>query len=406
VISRWIRRWQLVLCVSVLSAFISRSSGQGSEAIGGPRQPLPVRCLAFSPDGTALAVAHGDIGTTGELSVWDVAKRGLRFVHHEPVAVPSVAFSPRDNEVAIGTLTKSAKLLDSNTGKVLREFAGHDDHARSVAFTPDGKQLATGSYDRSIRLWDLSSGEIKLTLSGHQKALRVIAISPDGNWLASAGGEDQTVRLWNLQIPSNQPQVFSVNSFAPQAAFSPDGRQLAIAGWGGDVLLIDTSSGKEDMRYTNLGGVDWVAFSPDGKWLAAACMSGGTMIFPLQIQGDEDREREVKGLVDQFQSKDYATREAATRRLEELIQVALPQIRAGLDSPVAEVRVRCRRLLQRMQNAEFAIKLAAGTATSACLAFSPDGKLLASGDWAGKVTLWNVADWKVTGTLGENDNAR
>ena len=60
---------------------------------------------------------------------------------------------------------------------------------------------------------------------------------------------------------------------------------------------------------------------------------------------------------------------------------------------------RCRHLIQRIQNSEFAVKLAGHESQPTWVAFSPDGQLLASGDSRGIVKLWNVAQAKEVATL-------
>jgi WD40 repeat protein len=67
----------------------------------------------------------------------------------------------------------------------------------SVAFSPKGNVLASGSVDRTIHLWGVASGALMRTLRGHTDAITAVAFSPDGKFLAS-GSLDMTIRLWYI----------------------------------------------------------------------------------------------------------------------------------------------------------------------------------------------------------------
>jgi WD40 repeat protein len=89
------------------------------------------------------------------------------------------------------------RVWDMTTGKErLRLPPDPERHERfELAWSPDGKVLAVG--DRKIQLWEAASGKLRREFSGHEGDIRCLAFSPDGRLLAS-GSTDTTVLVWDV----------------------------------------------------------------------------------------------------------------------------------------------------------------------------------------------------------------
>jgi dipeptidyl aminopeptidase/acylaminoacyl peptidase len=236
---RWRIAWISSVVLLVLALVVVGSMGLGLWKAKGPTAVAalrgngsPVRCVAFSPDGKTLAA-----GCFQEIKLWDVPSRTLKAtLKGHTVEVHSVAFSPDGKTLASGSGSSEkvgvVKLWDVDAGMEQANLTGHTESVAAVAFSPDGKTLVSAGYDKTIKLWNVQTREEKATFRGHKKPVHSVAFSPDGRILAAGGGR---------------------------------------VGEPGEIKLWDLNTDKEQ---ANLTGhtlyVKFVAFSPDGKTLASA----------------------------------------------------------------------------------------------------------------------------------------
>jgi WD40 repeat protein/serine/threonine protein kinase len=231
-----------------------------------------VRSIAVSPDGHILVSGSRD----KTLRLWNLDTHqaiGQPLEGHTDV-VNSVAFSPDGKLIASASSDHTIRLWDAQTGKPIGEpLTGHTEAVWSVAFSPDGKLMASGSADQMIRLWDVKTGKaIGEPITGHSDTVYTVAFSPDGKLLASGSG-DQTVRLWDVltQKAVGEPLTGHTN-WVLTLAFRPDGAQLASSGADKTIFFWDTQTGKS-VNQIETGHTDWIrsiAFSADGAKLASA----------------------------------------------------------------------------------------------------------------------------------------
>jgi WD40 repeat protein/serine/threonine protein kinase len=185
--------------------------------------------------------------------------------------VSSVAFDARGKRVASGSVDRTVRVWEAETGKELCILRGHTDCVETVAFSPDGQRLASASRDKTLKVWDLAKGEVVYTLD-HPGEVAGVAYSPDGRRLAS-GGWDKRVRIWDARSGKLERTLAEHPSRVFCVAFSPDGRRLASGS--SDVRIWDTTTGELLGACTGnsvepLIWVGGVAFHPDGTRLASA----------------------------------------------------------------------------------------------------------------------------------------
>jgi WD40 repeat protein len=151
---------------------------------------------------------------------------------------------------------------------------GHTGQVRGVAISPDGKRLASGGEDRVVRIWGLSTGRRLRVLAGHREPIHSVAFSPDNRTLASAG-VDGTVRLWDAVTGKELHTLPATEWFIFHVAFSPDGKTVAAGMQRGAVNLWEVRTGRLLRAFSAGAGNCWtVAFSPDGRTLASGHQDG------------------------------------------------------------------------------------------------------------------------------------
>jgi eukaryotic-like serine/threonine-protein kinase len=152
--------------------------------------------VAFSSDGTRLASA----GKDGTARIWDLSLQAPRNTlvfrgHRQEVCC--VAFHPHGTLIASGGADRMVRIWDAATGRQTLEFAAAASRVNAIAFSPDGTRLATGSLDRTVNVWDAATGKPIVVFAGHAAPVIEVAFSADGTKLVSAS-QDATVKLWGV----------------------------------------------------------------------------------------------------------------------------------------------------------------------------------------------------------------
>jgi WD40 repeat protein/transcriptional regulator with XRE-family HTH domain len=256
--------------------------------------------VAVSPDGSLLAVGAGSnipfagpYGTVNDVwSVYDPASGRLRYEPPWPqVGVNRLAFSPDGTLLALAGVDGTLQFW-----AVPRQAQGRW-HALgpplladpvwlvALAFSPDGQMLATGGSDGLIRLWDVQRRRLAgRPLSGHAGAIFALAFNRQGTLLASAG-HDQSIRLWDVRLrrPVGAPIMGQTQN---ALAFSPDGTLLASGGLNAPVRLWDIAAGPQGAVLTGSGQtVTSLVFTPDGRHLFAAGTDGTIRLWDVDLGG-------------------------------------------------------------------------------------------------------------------------
>jgi WD40 repeat protein len=244
----------------------------------------------------------------------------------------------------------------------------------SLAFTPDGAALVTHGWgDNGVCVWNAATGkEIRRFAQGGERVYVSSALSPDGKLLAAASGAHaEGITLWEVASGKRLREIGKRRYRS--ARFAPDGKTFAAFALDGYIELWDPASGDLVRSWdAHPGGAWYGSFGPDGKTLTSAGADGAVRAWEVATAIQTS----------QIDVKAHADVALALSPNGKLLAV-VPQADSGGSRPRPDGLVRVWDLAGPKR--ELAMAASVGS-----LAFSPDGKLLATGVANHTVLLWDM----------------
>ena len=390
--------------------------------------PAEVLSLSFNQDKTRVATGAADKLTR----VWELATgKELQFFPQED-AVAAVVFDGKST----GVISAGGKSAQADNLAIVRVIPASSGPLFALGMTPTGTHVLTGGVEKSVKLWNTANGANERTFTGAADSVKAITVAKANN-LVAIGGADKAVRVHNF-ADAKQIAAVKVSGTVQALAFSPNSQALAGSLFDKSLLTWDTTFAQplppsflspiqafshgdavtdvvfaadnatlfsssldkkvqawklaspapvKNFPHPNL--VDAVAFNKDGTQVASGCHDGKIRIYDL-----------VKGAL----LKEINAHPTANATV--IYQVAYSPdgtkiVSCGIDNSLKLWDANSGALVKEFK-AHKAKDFEKGHQDSVFdVAFSPDGKFLASGS-AGLecvIKIWNVADGTVVRDL-------
>jgi WD40 repeat protein len=306
-------RWMAAAGDSNQIAILDPDQGELLKTFSEPSTSA-IRGLAVSPDGSRLAAALG----SGAATVWNVgAGVRERIVFASPDRVTGVSFSPDGRMLATSARDRLVKVWDIvpvfdqkrgpdavvpiESRTPLLSLRGHSKIATSVAFHPAEPLLFSGSDDKTIKCWQLDRGPAYFApLDLLTQGVRRVALSPGLSQFAVVWEKDDAegIKIWNIK--TGRPLLNTTVERATALALHPSGNWFVYGNSTGQLFLTTIQEGStfREFKLANASPDETImslAFDAPGKRLAVCTGNNKTeaksrvVVGPIGPEGSTGR---------------------------------------------------------------------------------------------------------------------
>ena len=271
--------------------------------------------------------------------------------------------------LALGLIVSIANFAAAEDRPELILQAGHTRVVRSVAFSGDGRWMASGGDDSTVNLWDIGSGRLFRTISTETDGVWQVALDRRGETLVTLGLSGP-LSVWDTRT-GRKVGIVKIDVSEGNAAFDADLRWVAFNTANHEVRIVAIPTGAELAAVEGTGTSAKVAASANGRWLATVT-DHSPMLWDMKSKRPSTLRfpKEELGIEALALSADGALMAASSGAwISKTRNVKLWDARTG-------------RLIYQLTEQTDAVY---------GIALSPDGRLLATGDFSGAVKLWDVA---------------
>ncbi len=227
--------------------------------------------VAYSPDGRRRIIT-GSLDET--VRVWDHSSRSsIHVLRGHGSFVRAVAFDPEGRRIASASEDNAVRIWDAAAGKEIGVLRGHAAFVTDVAFSPDGRRIASASEDGTVKLWDTTAAEpLHCDLSFRLGVpLGLLA----GRHIPRHGVPRQGPDLGRHELPGRSVSPMTGATRGQAWSSAPTGRRIAWTKSGPQSRCGTLATGRPPWTLGgHLAQPLGLAFHPDGRQLASTFRLG------------------------------------------------------------------------------------------------------------------------------------
>ena len=313
-------RGSLAIVVALLLGGLTTAPGANVQDAFTARAAGTVQAVAFSPDGSMLAIA----GSAPRVQIFNPFKGDeQRAMPVSQGGIEAIAFHPAGDRLAAGRYNE-LWIWNPADGKLIHHVRRRIGRILAMAYSPSGRYLVTSGSDRVVRvfdtndyqerdplpsshvvtpalsfaprrdtvvgalgsrltIWDLEAPDKPVTLDGHQGRVSAVLFGP-GDESVISGGWDKKILFWNTTQAAHTGSCSDHKGRITALALSRNGKLLASAGTDKTIVLRDPKAGLPRHRIDTLKREALcLALSPDGLTLAAGTRGPGDNLLVWRI---------------------------------------------------------------------------------------------------------------------------
>lgn len=287
-------------------------------------------------------------------------------------------FAPNGNTFITQSIWSGVYLWDLDTGKLINRLSERKNYIDYVHISPNGKTIAAGGDDDIILIWDANTGQLLNTITDIKGELYQVHYSTDGSIIVSSSSE-MTTQLWNPNTGQLIRTITGISGWIDGAYFSKNANSIVTSihfeSDGDGSFLWDGMTGEHIRDLSHSGATSLVSSSPDGKIIAIVDGHGSFVdLF------DIFNRQHLKSLVGHVSLESCGGGTISDVRFSHNGQTIATA--SGVDATA---------IIWNPNTGERIKTLSGHTSGISSLAFSPDGKTLASGSSDGTILLWDVS---------------
>ncbi len=272
-------------------------SGLVARLIG---QAQRVESLAFSPDGKILGAVGGTPALLGEAQFWSVADKKL--IREIPVTFDSLygaSFNSDGTLFAFGGADNRARILRVKDGKEVMRFDAHSDYVLGTTFSLKQDHLITVSRDMSMKLVIVANGQFvdnitSITPGALKGGLVAVERHPLREEVLTGGadGEPMLYQIFRTKTRVIGDDFNRIRGYAAlpgrifSLQFNKDGSRFVVGAstaTSGTARIYNTETGALLHELPGVAGPIYaVAYRPDGKQVAIAGFEGKVRLYDAE----------------------------------------------------------------------------------------------------------------------------
>lgn len=437
-----------------------------------------VNCLAFSSDGHTLATGEGlpdnairlwntdtgnlikstkskigiiyqlffiqnnnliSMGDYKIVQAWDGSTlKPLDLLSDQIGQVIDLELSIDEKTLVSSSQDKIIRIWDINTGRIKHKFSIYN-RTINISLSADHKYLVTKDFGNVLGVWEIETGLLIHTIKGFTSPIRSIALASDDNTIATAGFK--VVEIWHVSTGNKIHTLTGHDNYVDSVTFNSDSSVLASGSFDTTIRLWDVVTGVSLHMLTQdrIGEVRSIAFSPDGNTLISGNYSDIHKWDPHNrnhLQKLEGHNKPIHSVVinsdgtilasggmaeyngeNNFGNKAIYLWELDTGKYKKTLSGNMGDINCLAFSPDGKLLASgCENVWNEDMDAIILWDVASGsqihilkghTGSIYSIVFSPDGKTLASGSKDTTIRLWDVATRNHIHTFtGHNDSIK